>query len=201
MLSFVGIRDTFAIRACVFTDLSMGKQMTDKTDRKAEIKKRANARKFLIARYKLHKFSSNTLIAAKLAEELGLPTPSKRVKVKRLIYSRGVELYESNPPSLVLATEDTNSKPKPAYNPRFYDSRQWRELRYIALRNSQGRCNLCGATADDCVILHVDHIKPRSLYPDLEMDLDNLQVLCEDCNIGKTNAWEDDWRGLTPIST
>jgi hypothetical protein len=42
--------------------------------------------------------------------------------------------------------------------------------------------------------MHVDHIKPRSKYPDLELSRQNLQVLCEDCNLGKSNKYEDDWR-------
>jgi len=76
----------------------------------------------------------------------------------------------------------------------FYISREWRSLRYEALRNSDGCCQCCGVKAGKGIVLHVDHIKPRSKYPDLELSLDNLQVLCEDCNLGKSNKWDDDWR-------
>jgi hypothetical protein len=41
---------------------------------------------------------------------------------------------------------------------------------------------------------HIDHIKPRSKYPELELDEDNLQVLCKDCNYGKGAEFEDDFR-------
>ena len=68
----------------------------------------------------------------------------------------------------------------------FYTSREWRELRYKALNKYGKRCSCCGATPETA-ILHVDHIKPRSTHPDLELDIDNLQVLCEDCNLGKSN--------------
>ena len=72
----------------------------------------------------------------------------------------------------------------------FYDSEAWRMLRYQALKRSNKRCELCGATSK----LHVDHIKPRSRYPELALRLDNLQVLCRDCNLGK-GAWDStDWR-------
>lgn len=71
---------------------------------------------------------------------------------------------------------------------------RWRELRYKALKIGNGSCCLCGATAKDGIKLHVDHIKPKSLYPELEYDLSNLQVLCEDCNIGKSNKDDTDWR-------
>ena len=47
-----------------------------------------------------------------------------------------------------------------------------------------------GAKAGGGVVLHVDHIKPRSKFPELELSLDNTQVLCADCNLGK-GAWDD----------
>jgi 5-methylcytosine-specific restriction endonuclease McrA len=70
----------------------------------------------------------------------------------------------------------------------FYDTREWRELRWKVLRKSDMRCNACGRSRSDGIILHVDHIKPRSKYPELELVESNLQVLCEDCNIGKSNT-------------
>lgn len=77
---------------------------------------------------------------------------------------------------------------------RFYSSREWREMRYDVLRNTGAACNCCGARASDGVRIHVDHIKPRSKYPELQLDITNLQVLCEDCNIGKSNYYDDSWK-------
>lgn len=76
----------------------------------------------------------------------------------------------------------------------FFKTKKWRQVRYLALRNSNGRCACCGASSGDGVVLHVDHIQPRWSRPDLSLKLDNLQVLCADCNLGK-GAWDDtDWR-------
>jgi hypothetical protein len=76
----------------------------------------------------------------------------------------------------------------------FYRSDEWLRIRYLALKNTDGRCCCCGISAKDGAILHVDHIKPRSRYPELELDLDNLQILCQFCNTGK-GAWDcTDWR-------
>lgn len=75
----------------------------------------------------------------------------------------------------------------------FYETRAWRELRYKALVKYGARCQCCGANRDDGVRIHVDHIKPRSKFPDLQLELSNLQVLCEDCNIGKSNKDYTDW--------
>ena len=52
---------------------------------------------------------------------------------------------------------------------------------------------VCGASGKQTV-LHVDHIKPRSKYPELALDPNNLQVLCKDCNLGKSNLYNTDWR-------
>lgn len=77
----------------------------------------------------------------------------------------------------------------------FYESREWREARYEAIKKHGRRCLVCGRTPHDHgIAIHVDHIKPRSLFPELELCIDNLQVLCEDCNLGKSNRDSIDWR-------
>ena len=76
----------------------------------------------------------------------------------------------------------------------FYKTDVWRKLRYRVLRKYGGRCQLCGRSAKDGVVLHVDHIIPLSIDFSKAFDEDNLQVLCEDCNIGKSNSDCIDWR-------
>lgn len=81
----------------------------------------------------------------------------------------------------------------------FYDSAGWISLRYEALKQSAGRCAACGARPTETNPLHVDHIKPRSLHPELQLVLSNLQVLCKQCNLGKSNTDETDWRYVTNV--
>lgn len=69
----------------------------------------------------------------------------------------------------------------------FYRTKVWRELRLSVLLTSDGRCKICGSSSEKGAMLHIDHIKPRSLYPELALEKSNLQVLCEDCNIAKSN--------------
>ncbi len=64
-------------------------------------------------------------------------------------------------------------------------------LRYRVLRDSGGRCALCGATKKE-TILDVDHIKPRSKGG--TNDIENLQVLCAKCNRSKGNKDDTDFR-------
>lgn len=76
----------------------------------------------------------------------------------------------------------------------FYSSPEWRKLRYQALKMYGGRCAACGVTANHGFVMHVDHIKPRSKFPHLALDITNLQVLCEDCNKAKSNTDDIKWR-------
>jgi 5-methylcytosine-specific restriction endonuclease McrA len=73
----------------------------------------------------------------------------------------------------------------------FYHSDSWRFLRYQAIKKYGRVCACCGETEGK---IHVDNIKPRSLFPHLELNLSNLQILCESCNLGKGNTDSIDWR-------
>jgi len=70
---------------------------------------------------------------------------------------------------------------------------EWLKLRYQAFKEYGNQCKCCGAGPKQAV-LHVDHIKPKSLYPELALTLSNLQILCEACNLGKSNRDTTDWR-------
>lgn len=76
----------------------------------------------------------------------------------------------------------------------FYLSDQWISLRYRILSKRGNMCECCGHSWTVGNPLQVDHIKPRSKYPKLALEESNLQVLCRECNIGKSNVDETDWR-------
>jgi hypothetical protein len=76
----------------------------------------------------------------------------------------------------------------------FLSSYQWRKLRMEALIKYGRRCMCCGATPSTGAVMNVDHIKPRKRYPELALEINNLQILCHDCNHGKGNWNETDWR-------
>lgn len=65
-------------------------------------------------------------------------------------------------------------------------------IRWQVFQRDNWRCLGCGRCADDGIILHIDHIKPRSKGGKDEFD--NYQTLCEICNIGKSNRDETDIR-------
>lgn len=76
----------------------------------------------------------------------------------------------------------------------FLESYEWRKVRMQVLTRDGARCACCGATRQDGRQMHVDHIKPRKLHPELALDPKNLQVLCDVCNHGKGNWDQTDWR-------
>ncbi len=79
---------------------------------------------------------------------------------------------------------------------KFYASWEWKRARYEALAIHGHRCQCCGWQPGDTAHGHlvVDHVKPRRKFPELELDVGNLQVLCNDCNMGKGSAFSDDFR-------
>lgn len=78
----------------------------------------------------------------------------------------------------------------------FLLSFEWRATRMMALKKHGASCQCCGASAKTGAVIHVDHIKPRQERPDLALDVENLQVLCHECNHGKGNWDQTDWRFL-----
>jgi hypothetical protein len=60
-------------------------------------------------------------------------------------------------------------------------------LRWTILKRDNFSCRKCGRSPakDQSIILHVDHIIPWS--KDGETVIDNLETLCEGCNLGKSN--------------
>ena len=76
----------------------------------------------------------------------------------------------------------------------FLSTYQWRKVRMEALKKYGPKCMCCGATPATGAVMNVDHIKPRKLFPSMALDINNLQVLCHECNHGKGNWDQTDWR-------
>ena len=62
-------------------------------------------------------------------------------------------------------------------------------LRFIVLRRDKFKCNICGRSPanNPTLELQVDHIKPWAKGG--ETILENLQTLCSECNIGKSDLF------------
>lgn len=98
----------------------------------------------------------------------------------------------------IKAEAKPKAKGKAAPKDGFYSSWEWKQVRYEALAKFSHRCQCCGWQPGDTThgYLVVDHIKPRRKFPELALDVNNTQVLCNDCNMGKGHVYQDDFRRM-----
>lgn len=88
-----------------------------------------------------------------------------------------------------IGPNETVTQPPELDSYRFVRARLW----YQVLMKDNWTCCSCKRSArEHGIILHVDHILPRSLGG--KDELENLQTLCLKCNIGKSNKDTTDLR-------
>lgn len=90
----------------------------------------------------------------------------------------------------ILYTKGEDKNVKHLEDIDFYSTFEWKELRKLVFKIYGDNCLKCGSNEN----LAIDHIKPRSIYPELELEFDNLQVLCRSCNSKKSNKVIKDYR-------
>ena len=73
----------------------------------------------------------------------------------------------------------------------FYETENWKYLRVAIWKIFPRKCLKC-STIDG--IFHVDHVYPKSKFPSLSLEIGNLQPLCEQCNMEKSNLNSKDYR-------
>lgn len=71
----------------------------------------------------------------------------------------------------------------------FYKTPEWRKLAYETKKEMGRQCQCCGARAATGVRIVSDHIRPARYYWHLRLTRTNVQVLCEECNLGK-GSWD-----------
>jgi len=79
---------------------------------------------------------------------------------------------------------------------KWYLSTEWKTCRKKYLceyykSHKKRTCNSCGKCEDE-VKMHVDHIYPVRRYWNMRLDQNNLQNMCEMCNLQKGNSMESD---------
>lgn len=135
----------------------------------------------------------------------GLPNP--QVHKKRLVEEGAERIndFPRAPQKLALRQNqpgfasqraprpDTGLSPTETAIRDFYDSWEWKRLSFDLKLERGRKCECCGA-APPAVRIHTDHVKPIRRYWHLRLDRANLQILCEDCNMGKGSRHETDFR-------
>ena len=82
-----------------------------------------------------------------------------------------------------IETKQTNNEKNTTNNPRSINYR----TRFKVMQRDDFKCQICGASPamQAGVLLHVDHIVPVAKGGQATMD--NLQTLCQKCNLGKSD--------------
>ena len=94
----------------------------------------------------------------------------------------------------------SNAKPKPSIagpNHYYWKGGSWNFVKTLARVRDNDTCQCTGACSwhltkkcgfKDSYIMHVDHIKPKKLFPELALDVNNLLTVCPNCHQHKTNT-------------
>lgn len=77
---------------------------------------------------------------------------------------------------------------------QFLRSPEWKAVRSQALELYGRRRAKCGQEQTRSRRINVDHIKPRKYFPELALELSNLQPLCGPCNRAKGNRHFTNYR-------
>lgn len=122
---------------------------------------------------------------AKLKARIKLAEEEAKTKIAA---QKVYELYENNPH--LLNDQD--------FRQEFHRHWHWSRIRMEILKDKIAEglyfCSICGIGPDITdVKMHVDHIKPKSKYPELMYLKSNLQILCASCNSSKSDYDGDDW--------
>lgn len=137
-----------------------------------------------ITEYMAQKLLSRPATLPKVGGYFKMPKVPKEKKQK---HKHGPVVVKKGGVEYVASNIDPTSK-------AFLTSFEWRSLRMQALKMYGAKCMCCGATPATGAVMNVDHIKPRKFYPGLALSIDNLQILCDQCNHGKGNWDQTDWR-------
>ncbi|WDE05431.1 HNH endonuclease [Thalassomonas viridans] len=67
----------------------------------------------------------------------------------------------------------------------------YREYRPDLRKDFNGACGYCDDNDEfqDKSTFHIDHFAPKSKFPELELEYENLVYSCRFCNVAKSNKW------------
>lgn len=80
-------------------------------------------------------------------------------------------------------------------NDDFYNSTKWRKLRLEKLEEYGAVCQRCLIKYGIIVSKKLEghHVKPRSKYPELELEPENIVIICKTCNAELGDSDITDW--------
>lgn len=101
-----------------------------------------------------------------------------------------VKMKEVNCTALLISFHHRPTWSKLSYLAKVVQLQQYGYLFCVACHRSKGALNRQGRL----LAFQTDHILPRSIFPEYELELSNTQILCSECNQPKSNIDTTDWR-------
>lgn len=110
------------------------------------------------------------------------------------------KLNKLPPPSSIISNGATWTERYANEEPR-KRSKPWLrpEIKEILLEETEGKCAYCQAEFINVSFGEIEHIKPKSKFPELVVDWPNLTVCCSRCNNKKGSKYFDDVPFLNPF--
>lgn len=99
-----------------------------------------------------------------------------------------VEMRKVEKKKFTLAKVSTAAKRKPSRRQIHYTAKEWQPIRKQVFDRDGKICHICGGPAT-----HIDHLLPKSKYPELALNLDNLKPACRNCNFEKLATVKEEY--------
>lgn len=72
------------------------------------------------------------------------------------------------------------------------------DIKKAVKEDSFDKCIYCESKVSHICFGDIEHIKPKSKFPEFEFDWDNLGYVCSKCNNAKSNKWDDQIPFINP---
>ena len=100
-----------------------------------------------------------------------------------------VRMKEVDCTALLMSFHHRPTWPKLSYLAKVIQLQQYGYLFCVACHRSKGALNRQGRLLS----FQTDHVLPRSLFREYELELSNTQILCQECNQSKSNIDTTYW--------
>lgn len=95
---------------------------------------------------------------------------------------------------MIKINRPTCPKPKSLINKNYRDP----ENKKVLIDASYGKCMYCEAYIRSTSFGDIEHIKPKSKFPELEFEWNNLGFCCQRCNNNKLNKYNENIAPINP---
>jgi hypothetical protein len=67
-------------------------------------------------------------------------------------------------------------------------------------KSTSGKCMYCESKVEHISYAHIEHIKPKAKFPELEFEWDNLGFSCQVCNTNKGQKYDETMPFINPYN-